>query len=178
MQLCLNHAIMTEPIQESNFNGLHTHADSCKYNTSTTMSSPLQIAAVYDAEEEAAPGDYQGMSSHFASCLHRANADQPIYLFLDAVDQLSPEDGASGMSWLPLTLPSHVKLVLSTSSEIEYRCFPVLQSLLAKHAENLVQVQPCRYIHHTFNTKQHTCMQFNGAIMLLCNANQCTICDA
>lgn len=100
----------------------------------------LQIVAVYDAEDAVIPGDYQGVATYFTSSLHLASADKPLYLFLDAVDQLSPEDGASGMSWLPLSLPPHVKLVLSTSSEVEYRCFPVLQSLMAKHAGSLVQV--------------------------------------
>ena len=96
--------------------------------------------AVYDAGDAAIPGDYQGVSNLFTRSLHSATADTPLYIFLDAVDQLSPEDGASGMSWLPLTLPLHVKLVLSTSSEVEYRCFPVLQSLLTKHAGSMVQV--------------------------------------
>ena len=72
--------------------------------------------------------------------LRKATEEKPLYLFLDAVDQLSPEDGALGMSWLPLVLPSHVKIVLSTSSEVQYRCYPVLQSLLSKHQENFVQV--------------------------------------
>ena len=72
--------------------------------------------------------------------LHKATAEKPLYLFLDAVDQLSPEDGALGMSWLPLVLPAHVKIILSTSSEVQYRCYPVLQSLLSKHQENFVQV--------------------------------------
>ena len=101
--------------------------------------------AVYDVEDAVIPGDYQGVAAHFTSSLHRASVDKPLYLFLDAVDQLSPEDGASGMSWLPLDLPPHVKLVLSTSSEVEYRCFPVLQSLMAKHAGSLVQVYRTDY---------------------------------
>ena len=95
---------------------------------------------MYDDDEVVISGDYQGVSSHFAKYLHSARPDLPLFLFLDAVDQLAPEDGAYGMSWLPLSLPPHVKLVLSTSSEVEYRCFPVLQSLLAKHPGNFVQV--------------------------------------
>lgn len=100
----------------------------------------LQIRALYDMEDIIIPGDYHGLTSYFNRCLHSASEDKPLYIFLDAVDQLSQEDGASGMSWLPLTLPPHVKLVLSTSSEVEYRCFPVLQSLLSKHDGSLIQV--------------------------------------
>ena len=95
---------------------------------------------MYELEGTVVPGDYQSVASLFARSLSSASGERPLYLFLDGVDQLSPEDGASGMSWLPLTLPAHVKLVLSTSSEPEYRSFPVLQSLLAKHPASMVQV--------------------------------------
>ena len=98
------------------------------------------MAEVYEMEETVIPGDYQGVAGLFARCLENASGDRPLYIFLDGVDQLSPEDGAWGLSWLPLSLPPHVKLVLSTSSETEYRVFPVLQSLLAKHPNSMVQV--------------------------------------
>ena len=110
------------------------------FGNPSKLLSHLQIAEVYEMEEGVVPGDYQRVAGLFARCLSSASADRPLYLFLDGVDQLSPEDGASGMSWLPLTLPPHVKLVLSTSSEPEYRSFPVLQSLLAKHPASMVQV--------------------------------------
>ena len=100
----------------------------------------LQIVEVYGMEEVVIPGDYQGVTGLFARCLECASRDRPLCIFLDGVDQLSPEDGAWGMSWLPLTLPPHVKLVLSSSSEPDYRVFSVLQSLLAKHPTSMVQV--------------------------------------
>lgn len=86
------------------------------------------------------PGDYKGVADHFASLLHNATVEKPIYIFLDAVDQLFPDDGASGMSWLPISLPPNVKITLSTSSEVQYRCYPVLQSLLAKQQKSFVEV--------------------------------------
>ena len=110
-------------------------------NSQCSCVNLLQIVAVYDIEDAVIPGDYEGVVTLFTKCLHNASSEWPLRIFLDAVDQLSPEDGASGMSWLPLTLPPHVKLVVSTSSEVEYRCLPVLQSLLAKQAGSMVQVQ-------------------------------------
>ena len=98
---------------------------------------------MYQEDPGEIPGDYKGITGHFASLLHKGRAEKPIYIFLDAVDQLSPEDGASGMSWLPLSLPPNVKIVLSTSSEVQYRCYPVLQSLLAKQQEHFVEVRHC-----------------------------------
>lgn len=100
----------------------------------------LQLSFVYQEDPTEIPGDYKGIAGYFASLLHKARAEKPIYIFLDAVDQLSPEDGASGMSWLPLSLPPNVKIVLSTSSEVQYCCYPVLQSLLAKQQRNFVEV--------------------------------------
>ena len=111
------------------------------------MQTFLQLSFVYQEDPAEIPGDYKGTAGHFASLLHKARAEKPIYIFLDAVDQLSPEDGASGMSWLPLSLPPNVKIVLSTSSEVQYCCYPVLQSLLAKQRENFVEVSyGCHYV--------------------------------
>lgn len=95
---------------------------------------------MYTVKHSTIPGDYKGIAGHFEVLLQRAVEGKPLFIFLDGVDQLSPEDGASGMSWLPLSLPAHVKIVLSTSSEVHYRCFPVLQSLLSRHQENFVEV--------------------------------------
>ena len=86
------------------------------------------------------PGGYKSITKHFKELLTRATKENPLYLFLDGVDQLSPEDGASGMSWLPLSLPPNVKLILSTASEVKYRCFPVLQSLLSGNQQNFLHV--------------------------------------
>ena len=99
-----------------------------------------QISAVYKADSFSIPGDYKGTVTHFVTLLNKASADKPLRIFLDAIDQLAPEDGALGLSWLPLDLPPHVKLIVSTSSEVEYGCYPVLQSLLAKCPGNFIEV--------------------------------------
>ena len=107
----------------------------------TNSNKPLlQISFVYREDPMKIPGDYKGVADHFASLLHNATVEKPIYIFLDAVDQLFPDDGASGMSWLPISLPPNVKITLSTSSDVQYRCYPVLQSLLAKQQKSFVEV--------------------------------------
>lgn len=95
---------------------------------------------MYKEDVSLIPGDYKEIAEYFKFLLHKATAEKPLYIFLDAVDQLSPEDGALGMSWLPLDLPPHVKVVLSTSSEVQYHCLPVLQSMLSKDQDNLIEV--------------------------------------
>ncbi len=51
----------------------------------------------------------------------------PVVLILDSLDQLDPEGGARQLSWLPTTLPPHVKLLVSTLPEQKYECFPQLK---------------------------------------------------
>lgn len=100
----------------------------------------IQISYIYDEDVSTIPGNYKGTAEHFKLLLSRATSDKPLYLFLDGIDQLSAEDGALGLSWLPLHLPPHVKVVLSTSSDVQHRCFPVLQSMMPKLQENFIEV--------------------------------------
>ena len=50
----------------------------------------------------------------------------PIILYIDSVDQLSQDDGAFLMNWLPKKLPERVKIVVSTLPDEKYH---VLQNL-------------------------------------------------
>ena len=100
----------------------------------------FQISTVFSIDLSDVPGDYKSLTKHFEILLSKATKDSPLFLFLDGVDQLSPDDGALGMSWLPLSLPPNVKVVLSTSSEVQYRCYPVLQSLMSDRQHNFVMV--------------------------------------
>lgn len=87
------------------------------------------------------PADYDGLVHHFKQLLHLITPERPLFIFLDGVDQLSPEDGALGMSWLPLELPAYVKIVLSVSNEVKYRCYPIMRSLLHKNDQCFVEVR-------------------------------------
>ena len=87
------------------------------------------------------PADYDGLVHHFKHLLLLITPEQPLFIFLDGVDQLSPEDGALGMSWLPLELPAYVKIVVSVSNEVKYRCYPIMRSLLHKNDQCFVEVR-------------------------------------
>ena len=94
---------------------------------------------VYKTEGKA-PADFQSLVQYFNSLLTSSPAsNKPLYIFLDGIDQLAPEDGALGLSWLPLQLPANVSLIVSVSSEVEYRCYPMLRSLLSTE-ESFVNV--------------------------------------
>lgn len=71
--------------------------------------------------EEAAPGadlpplpdTVDGLVAELRSRLKTVAAELPVALFLDAVDQLAPTDGAHTLHWLPQELPASAKIVLS-----------------------------------------------------------------
>ena len=48
-------------------------------------------------------------------------------ILLDSLDQLSPLDGARKLTWFPRHLPLHVKFIVSTLPDEEYKCFPTLK---------------------------------------------------
>ncbi|MBN2560005.1 MAG: DUF4062 domain-containing protein [Phycisphaerae bacterium] len=54
------------------------------------------------------------LQEHFKA----ATAEQPLILFLDALDQLADTDGGRNLHWIPVgPLPAHVKLVVSCLSD-------------------------------------------------------------
>lgn len=67
------------------------------------------------------------LQEDFISCLQLASAEEPLFIFLDSLDQFGPEDYARQLTWLPTVLPNHVKLIVSTLPDAEYECFPILQ---------------------------------------------------
>ena len=55
--------------------------------------------------------------------------DQHLGIFIDAVDQLSPSDGAHTFNWLPKSPPPNVHIIVSILPE-EYNCLQTLQTIL------------------------------------------------
>jgi WD40 repeat protein len=85
-----------------------------------------EIAGAYDTnlqsllqegEDYKKLGTYGVLSQLFSRCLARANDDKPLWLFLDALDQLQSQL----FDFLPRTLPPHVKIVVSALSKMEDR---------------------------------------------------------
>ena len=99
----------------------------------------FQISLVYRIDE-AIPGNYHDLVGHFSLLLQYSSIDRPLYIFLDGVDQLSPSDGALSLAWLPLKLPQSVRIILSVSSEVKYRCYHITMSLLKNVEECFIEV--------------------------------------
>ena len=69
----------------------------------------------------------KGVFEQLPIFLASATKEQPLVIILDALDQLSPLHGARRLTWLPRTLPRHVKFIVSTLPDQEYKCFPTLK---------------------------------------------------
>jgi hypothetical protein len=109
----------------------------------TLYSICQQIHCVYKGTElgESRLHSYQSILSEFHHLLRTCPSEKkPLYLFLDAVDHLVPEDGAHGLFWVPSPLPPHVKVIISTS--LSSGCYTAAKGLLQSAEDNVLQV-PC-----------------------------------
>ena len=70
-----------------------------------------QVNFIYQVADTNIPTELSQLINHFKRLLEKATTDKPLCIFFDSLDQLSSADGAHSMSWMPPTLPNHVKLV-------------------------------------------------------------------
>ena len=61
------------------------------------------------------PYEYKPLLNAFHEALQRPTADQPLWLFFDALDQLTASNNAHALAWLPAKLPAHIHLVVSAA---------------------------------------------------------------
>ncbi|CAH1788936.1 unnamed protein product [Owenia fusiformis] len=73
-----------------------------------------QIAANYDLPRDEIPVELSHLNLYMKKVIQNATAEKPLAIFLDSMDQLSGADGAHQLAWLPIQLPPHVKIVIST----------------------------------------------------------------
>ena len=71
-----------------------------------------QISRAYGADESDIPIEYNDLAVEVEKRMKLADAERPLILFIDALDQLSGV--GRSLSWLPGSLPEHVHVVLST----------------------------------------------------------------
>jgi WD40 repeat protein len=94
-----------------------------------------QITRDYDGDESSIPLEYKELIQEFPKRLALATPTKPLILYLDALDQLSAEDNARNLAWLPLKSPPNVKIVVST---LKGECFKALEGRLPP--TNLLEV--------------------------------------
>lgn len=93
----------------------------------------IQIRRTYNKDPNDVANDFKTLCKQFLDSLKFASESQPLTLFLDSLDQLTDEDNARNLEWLPFELPSNVKIVVSTLPE-EGGCLNKLQLSLPEGA--------------------------------------------
>ncbi|XP_076470740.1 NACHT and WD repeat domain-containing protein 2-like [Babylonia areolata] len=89
-----------------------------------------QLSLVYDRPLEDIPDDLSPLITHFKTLLNACpSEDKPLVLFLDSLDQLSGAEGAHQLTWFPVQLPQHVKVIASTLADY-YGLLDTLKVLL------------------------------------------------
>ena len=82
------------------------------------LSSLCQELRQRNPRADALPNEIKELRDEFSQHLQAATAEQPLILFLDALDQLADANNGRLLNWLPLgSLPAHVKLVVSCLSD-------------------------------------------------------------
>ena len=84
-----------------------------------------QISRSYNVNEANIPSDYRELVTAFQKCLSLARLEKPLFIFLDALDQLADTDHAQSLIWIPAELPEYVRFVVST---LPGQCLSILES--------------------------------------------------
>ena len=94
----------------------------CRYCGTTPNSTALgpllksicqQISYTFMLPFEDIPDDTVPVTAFLKELLKLASKDKPLLIFLDSVDELTGSTDSNKMSWLPLKLPAHCKIVVS-----------------------------------------------------------------
>jgi WD40 repeat protein len=76
-----------------------------------------EITKTYDADASSIPSEYNELINDFKERLNFANPEKPLFIFLDALDQLSDSKNAYNLTWIPDELPENVHIVISILKE-------------------------------------------------------------
>jgi len=96
-----------------------------------------QISRCYNAEESLASKEYGEVVQEFDRRLLLATESKPLFLFLDALDQLYSIGHFQSLSWLPVQLPEYVRIIVTCLPDM---CISTLRKKLP--AENLLKLEP------------------------------------
>ena len=77
----------------------------------------VQIAVCYGKDRKSVPEDFDELKDYFVHQLKLATVETPMIILLDSLDQLSSENNAYKLNWLPRKLPPNVRFIVSTYTE-------------------------------------------------------------
>jgi Domain of unknown function (DUF4062)/NACHT domain len=98
-----------------------------------------QIAHAYNATPSELPPDYKGLVAAFQDHLAMATRTRPLFVFIDALDQLPRNDQARNLLWLPSQLPPAVSVVVST---LAGECLSILERKVPEQNRITIEDMP------------------------------------
>jgi|GEM_PF-2042387 len=85
------------------------------------------------------PHDFGSLVDELPRRLADAASAENVVLFIDALDEISPAHGACTLQWIPMNLPRHVRIVVSTQPD---ECLDRLRQVLPPG--QFLQLEPLR----------------------------------
>ena len=77
---------------------------------------PRPLSERKEAKEEELPFEFNPLIKVFQENLRQASSSTKLlYIFLDALDQLSSDNSAQHLYWLPLSLPENIRFIISAA---------------------------------------------------------------
>ncbi|TPP58913.1 hypothetical protein FGIG_08899 [Fasciola gigantica] len=127
--------------------GTSSIRQSLKYLSRQLCSCLSQDSATeeFDPEIIRSLDDFQQVITTFYSLLEQcASRKRWVLIFLDAIDQLTPSDGAYSLGWIRTPLPANVRIVISTLPDVGgilgtfLELFPIPQTTADQSQEDSV----------------------------------------
>ncbi|KAH9519361.1 hypothetical protein Btru_075339 [Bulinus truncatus] len=91
----------------------------------------VQLCYMFGQKPDEVPLDFKGIMNDFGCRLAHSPSSRKLIIILDGVDRLANEHDGRKLQWLPIKLPPHVKIVLSTVSDDKLDCLPAARKILA-----------------------------------------------
>ncbi len=116
-----------------------TQSSSNIRGTLQSICQQIQINYLDKKDRSLVPDDWRKLIDQFQECLSLATETKPLLIFLDSLDQLSPQDSAHSLNWVPKVLPPWCTLVVSTLPDM-FHILSTIKNRLVKDQANLVSV--------------------------------------
>ncbi|UYV61467.1 NWD2 [Cordylochernes scorpioides] len=101
-----------------------------------------QISYNYCLPADDLPEDLVPLVAFLKKLLTQATEEQPLCIVVDSLDQLEGPNKKHRVSWLPIFLPLHVKMIVSILSEkLEFSDFQIIKKMI-ESKNQFIEVQP------------------------------------
>ena len=101
----------------------------------------VQLATIDGQDITNIPTEFKEMLNYFYQLIKTYPEDKNLVIFLDSLDQLTADDQAHFMYWLPKELPDNVRLLVSVLPD-KHNILNTLRNEVVSHEDNFEEIQP------------------------------------